>query len=65
VWSGEEIINNVLLGLFRPGSTRYDTGSLIQAALFITAFYAKRGTSQQAYRSRTYRLSTPNSGPSL
>ena len=40
VWSGEEIINNVLLGLFRPGSTVYDTGSLIQAALFITAFYA-------------------------
>src|SRR5881227_3852058 len=46
VWSGEEIINNVLLGLFRPGSTVYDTGSLIQATIL-----SQRST-QQSWLSR-------------
>ena len=39
-WSGEEIVNNALLGLVMPGSTPYDTPSLVQAALFILVFYA-------------------------
>jgi ABC-type branched-subunit amino acid transport system permease subunit len=38
-WSGEEIVNNVLLGLISPGSTPYDTASLIQVAIFIVIFY--------------------------
>src|SRR6266496_265653 len=40
VWSGEAIVNNVILGLLSPGSTNYDTPSLIQAAIFILVFYA-------------------------
>lgn len=40
VWSGERIVNDVLLGLITPGSTRYDTPSLLQAAVFIVLFYA-------------------------
>lgn len=39
VW-GEAIVNNVLLGLFAPGSTDYDTPSLVQLAVFIAVFYA-------------------------
>jgi len=39
VWSGEAIINNVLLGLIAPGSTPYDTPTLIAAAVFIVIFY--------------------------
>ncbi|HEV2653722.1 MAG TPA: hypothetical protein VGT82_02140, partial [Ktedonobacteraceae bacterium] len=40
VWSGEGIVNNVILGLLSPGSTDYDTPSLIQAAIFILILYA-------------------------
>jgi ABC-type branched-subunit amino acid transport system permease subunit len=40
VWSGEQILNNVLLGLTGAGSTPYDTPTLIQAAIFIVVFYA-------------------------
>lgn len=40
VWSGEAILNNVLLGLTGAGSTAYDTPTLIQAAIFIVVFYA-------------------------
>jgi ABC-type branched-subunit amino acid transport system permease subunit len=40
VWSGESIINNVLLGLIKPGSTPYDTPTLILAVIFIVIFYA-------------------------
>jgi CDP-diglyceride synthetase len=39
IWSGEAIINNVLLGLINPGSTPYDTPTLIAAAVFIVIFY--------------------------
>ena len=39
VWSGEQILNNVLLGLTGAGSTLYDTPTLIQAAIFIVVFY--------------------------
>src|SRR5229473_6499207 len=38
-WSGEAIINNVILGLLTPGSTPYDTPTLIAAAIFILVFY--------------------------
>ena len=40
VWSGEEIVNNVMLGVLSPGSTPYDVSTLIQAAIFIAIFYA-------------------------
>jgi ABC-type branched-subunit amino acid transport system permease subunit len=40
VWSGEEIINNVLLGLINPASSNYNASALIQAAIFIALFYA-------------------------
>jgi len=40
VWSGEEIVNNVMLGVLSPGSTPYDISTLIQAAIFIIIFYA-------------------------
>src|SRR5260370_1357769 len=39
VWSGEAIINNVILGLITPGSTPYDTPTLLAAAIFILVFY--------------------------
>jgi len=40
VWSGETIVNQVFLGLLSPGSSNYDTPSLIQAAIFILVLYA-------------------------
>ncbi len=40
VWSGEEIVNNVMLGVLSPASTPYDVSTLIQAGVFITIFYA-------------------------
>ena len=40
VWSGETIVNQVILGLLSPGSSDYDTPSLIQAAIFILILYA-------------------------
>src|SRR5258708_38869214 len=40
VWCGEAIINNVLLGLVNPGSTRLQGPVFIEAAIFIVVFYA-------------------------
>jgi ABC-type branched-subunit amino acid transport system permease subunit len=40
VWSGETIVNQVILGLLSPASSTYDTPSLIQAAIFILILYA-------------------------
>ncbi|HLG62330.1 MAG TPA: branched-chain amino acid ABC transporter permease [Ktedonosporobacter sp.] len=40
VWSGEEIVNNVLLGIFLPQSTQFTTSTVIQAGIFILLFYA-------------------------
>ena len=39
VWSGESIINNVLLGIIAPTSVSYNTSTLIQLAIFVVAFY--------------------------
>ncbi len=39
VWSGEAIINNVLLDILSPRSTVYDAPTLIAVALFIVVFY--------------------------
>ncbi|QBD78081.1 branched-chain amino acid ABC transporter permease [Ktedonosporobacter rubrisoli] len=39
LWSGEAIINNVLLGFFGE-SNQYDMATLVQAAIFMVAFYA-------------------------
>jgi ABC-type branched-subunit amino acid transport system permease subunit len=38
-WSGDAIVNNVLLGLTASGSTPYDTPTLVQAAIFTVVFY--------------------------
>ena len=40
IWSGEAIVNNVLLGLVFQTPTAYDTPTLILAAVFILIFYA-------------------------
>src|SRR5260221_12381745 len=40
VWSGEEIVNNVLLGFISSAGSTYNTPTLIQAAIFIAIFYA-------------------------
>ena len=40
VWSGEAIINNALLALFGSTSSSFNTGTAIQAAVFIVLFYA-------------------------
>ena len=40
VWSGEEIVNQIMLGIFSPGSASYDVPTLIQASIFIVIFYA-------------------------
>src|SRR5947209_19188517 len=40
VWSGEEIVNNVMLGILSPANTSYTASALIQAAIFIVIFYA-------------------------
>ena len=39
VWDGDAIVNNVILGLLSPGSSTYDTPTLIQAAIFMAIFY--------------------------
>lgn len=40
VWSGESIINNAILGIFGSASSNFsDTGTAIQAAVFIVLFY--------------------------
>lgn len=40
IWSGEEIANNVLLGIFSPAASTFDTATVIQNAIFILVFYA-------------------------
>ena len=40
VWSGEGIVNNVLLGLFASKSTGSSSVGLVAAAVFIIVFYA-------------------------
>jgi len=40
VWSGEEIVNNIMLGVLSPGNSSYDTSTLIQASIFVVIFYA-------------------------
>ena len=40
VWSGEEIVNNVLLGFVSPSTIGYNTPALIQLSIFIVIFYA-------------------------
>jgi ABC-type branched-subunit amino acid transport system permease subunit len=40
VWSGEEIVNNVMLGILSSGGTSYAASALVQAAVFIIIFYA-------------------------
>lgn len=40
VWSGEAIVNNVLLGILSPANTNYNMPTLIQLAIFIVVFYA-------------------------
>src|SRR5690348_8931003 len=40
IWSGEAIINQVLVGFFTPGGNGFDTPTLVQAAIFIILFYA-------------------------
>lgn len=39
VWYGDQIINTVLLGFIYPGSSNYDTPTLIQAAIFSIVLY--------------------------
>src|SRR5205085_10801668 len=39
VWNGDLIVNNVLLGLLSPGSSRYTSPTLIQVAIFMAIFY--------------------------
>jgi ABC-type branched-subunit amino acid transport system permease subunit len=38
-WNGDLIVNRVLSGFLLPGSSAYDTVTLIQAAFFVTVFY--------------------------
>ena len=40
IWNGEEIINSVLLSIFSPDQTSYDTSTILQVAVFILLFYA-------------------------
>jgi ABC-type branched-subunit amino acid transport system permease subunit len=40
VWSGEAIINNAILGIFGSANSTFNTGTAIQAAVFIVLFYA-------------------------
>jgi ABC-type branched-subunit amino acid transport system permease subunit len=40
VWSGEAIVNNVILGFLSPAATSLTTSALVQAAIFILIFYA-------------------------
>jgi ABC-type branched-subunit amino acid transport system permease subunit len=40
IWSGEAIVNNVLLGLLAPATTSYTASALVPAAIFIIIFYA-------------------------
>ncbi len=39
VWQGDYLINNVILGFINPANALVDTGSLIQATVFIIFFY--------------------------
>ena len=40
VWSGEEIVNQIMIGVFSPASANYDVPTLIQASIFVIIFYA-------------------------
>lgn len=40
VWSGEEIVNNIMIGVLSPGNALYDIPTLIQASIFVIIFYA-------------------------
>ncbi len=40
IWSGEEIVNRVLLALFGASTVKQDTVGLVFAAVFIIVFYA-------------------------
>ncbi len=40
IWSGEEIVNRVLLALFGASTAKQDTVGLVFAAVFIIVFYA-------------------------
>jgi hypothetical protein len=40
VWSGEAIVNNVILGFLSSAATGYSASALVPAALFILIFYA-------------------------
>lgn len=40
VWSGEQIVNNVLLGIFSPKLSSFDTPTIIIGGIFILIFYA-------------------------
>lgn len=39
IWSGEEIINNILLGIFSPANSLFDTATVIQDTIFVIIFY--------------------------
>src|SRR5947209_2109281 len=39
IWSGDAIVNNVVLGFISPASSNYATANLIEAAIFIVVFY--------------------------
>jgi len=40
IWSGEAIVNNVMLGILSPAATSYTASALVPAAIFIIIFYA-------------------------
>lgn len=40
VWSGEEIVNQIMIGIFSPANASYDVPTLIQASIFVVIFYA-------------------------
>lgn len=40
IWSGEAIVNNVLLGILAPASVSLDAPTIVSASLFMLVFYA-------------------------
>lgn len=40
IWSGEEIVNQIMIGIFSPANVSYDVATLIQASIFVVIFYA-------------------------
>ena len=49
VWSGEEIVNNVMLGVLSPGSTQYDISTLIQVGYFYYHFLRRHNGSGRLF----------------